>query len=197
VSVLARRLPAPQAALLCAGLAAAVGLRLGVAGAARGTSAPAGAVFGGALLWLAAAAGWRPGRPCSRSLLVGLGGGAALLVVPLAMHSVALPGLRAAGPVGALPLWLAVVTLVAVAEEALLRGALIGVLLQQEARAEVAVLVAALAFAALHVPFYGWGAAPLDVAAGVWLGGLRLATGGFGAPALAHAVADWATWWLP
>jgi hypothetical protein len=43
---------------------------------------------------------------------------------------------------------------------------------------------------------YGWTAVPLDLAVGVWLGGLRLATGGVAAPATAHALADLAYWWL-
>jgi hypothetical protein len=30
----------------------------------------------------------------------------------------------------------------------------------------------------------------------VWLCGLRLASGGVAAPAVAHALADLATWWL-
>jgi hypothetical protein len=30
----------------------------------------------------------------------------------------------------------------------------------------------------------------------VWLGGLRLQSGGAGAPAVAHTLADLASWWL-
>lgn len=194
MKIVAGRRATPEAALLVAGLAAAVALRVGVAGPAQGASAAGGAVFGGALLLLAAAAGWRPGRLSWRGGAAGVAGGLALLAVPLALHVGAGP-LRFGSPSGGFPLWLAVITLVAGAEEALLRGALMTALLRRTGP-EAAVLVAALAFAALHVPLYGWVAVPLDLAVGVWLGGLRLATGGAGAPAIAHTVADVATWWL-
>jgi hypothetical protein len=48
----------------------------------------------------------------------------------------------------------------------------------------------------MHVPLYGWHVVPLDLGVGLWLAGLRLATGGIAAPAIAHAVADLATWWV-
>jgi membrane protease YdiL (CAAX protease family) len=51
-------------------------------------------------------------------------------------------------------------------------------------------------FALMHVPLYGWHVVPLDLAVGLALGGLRVATRGVAAPAVAHAVADLATWWL-
>jgi membrane protease YdiL (CAAX protease family) len=85
--------------------------------------------------------------------------------------------------------------LIAVAEEALLRGVLMDAVTSW-AGDLAAVAVAAAAFALLHVPLYGWQAVPLDLAVGVWLGGLRLATGGIAAPATAHAVADLVAWWL-
>jgi membrane protease YdiL (CAAX protease family) len=59
-----------------------------------------------------------------------------------------------------------------------------------------AVTVTAACFAMLHAPLYGWPAVPLDFGVGVWLGGLRLSAGRVTAPALAHTVADWASWWL-
>jgi hypothetical protein len=37
---------------------------------------------------------------------------------------------------------------------------------------------------------------PLDLAVGIVLGGLRIATRSVAAPAAAHATADIATWWL-
>jgi membrane protease YdiL (CAAX protease family) len=129
-----------------------------------------------------------------RGAAAGVLGAVVLLAPPVAVHLGAAP-LRLGAPGGGFALWAAVVTLVAVAEEVLLRGALISALLAH-VRPEAAVGVAALAFAALHVPVYGWVAAPLDVAVGVWLGGLRLATGGVTAPATAHTLADLATWWL-
>jgi membrane protease YdiL (CAAX protease family) len=190
----ATRRAAASPALLCAGLAAAVALRLGVAGVEGARSVAGGGLFGAALLALAVAAGWRPGRPSVPALLLGCGGGAVLVAVPLALH-LAGPPLLAGSPPGDFAVWAAVVTLVACAEEALLRGALMDALLGR-VRPETAVLMAAVAFAALHVPVYGWVAVPLDLAAGVWLGGLRLRGGGAGAPMAAHALADLVSWWL-
>lgn len=197
IAVAARRVPLLQAVLLCAGLASAIALRVAVAGEAAARSAPAAAAFGVALLGLAAAAGWRPGRPTWRAARWGAGGGLALLLVPVGLRVAAPSPLRLASAAAGFPEWVAVITLVAVAEETLLRGALIdAVLRSRRASPEAAVAVAAIAFALLHLPLYGWGALPLDLAAGVWLGGLRLAGGGVGAPAAAHAIADLATWWL-
>ena len=48
----------------------------------------------------------------------------------------------------------------------------------------------------MHVPFYGWHVVPLDLGVGVFLAGLRLASGSVAAPAIAHIVADLATWWV-
>jgi membrane protease YdiL (CAAX protease family) len=59
-----------------------------------------------------------------------------------------------------------------------------------------AVLVTSVVFALMHVPLYGWHVVPLDLGVGLALGGLRIATRGVAAPAVAHAVADLATWWL-
>ena len=193
MSAAARR-AATSPALLGLGLAAAVSLRVAVAGGEGPRSAAAGVLFGAALLALAVAAGWRPGRPSLRTLGLGAGGGAVLLAVPLALHLGGTP-LRAGSPAGDFAVWALVVALVAAAEEALLRGALMDELLRR-VRPELAVAVAAVAFAALHLPLYGWVALPLDLAVGVWLGGLRLRSGGAGAPAVAHTVADLASWWL-
>jgi membrane protease YdiL (CAAX protease family) len=190
--------------LLCIGLAAAMVLRLSLAGTARTASPLAGVAFAAGLLALAAVASWNGTvraslrtvslRRAGRDAVIGLAGAAVLLVVPVALHLEAGP-LRFGSPAAAFPLWATVVTLVAVAEEALLRGALMSALLRCTAP-EVAVALAALAFAAIHVPLYGWVAVPLDLAVGVWLGGLRLLTGGAAAPAVAHSAADLATWWL-
>jgi membrane protease YdiL (CAAX protease family) len=88
-----------------------------------------------------------------------------------------------------------VTILVAAGEEAILRGAMFAAVVRA-AGGLAAVLVTTLAFALLHVPLYGWHVVPLDLAVGLVLGGLRVATGGVAAPAAAHAVADLATWWL-
>jgi membrane protease YdiL (CAAX protease family) len=91
--------------------------------------------------------------------------------------------------------WAAVTILVAGAEEALLRGRLFDAV--RRARGVIpAVFITTVAFALMHVPLYGWHVVPLDLAVGLGLVGLRLATGGIAAPAAAHVVADLATWWL-
>jgi membrane protease YdiL (CAAX protease family) len=84
---------------------------------------------------------------------------------------------------------------VAVAEELLLRGALFDAL-RRWRNPTTAIAVTAVAFAALHIPLYGWSVAPLDLAVGVFLGVLRERTGSVVAPALTHTVADLLGWWL-
>ncbi len=91
--------------------------------------------------------------------------------------------------------WAAATVLVATAEEVVLRGALF------ERFAGLggpvaAIAVTSVAFALMHVPSYGWQVVPLDLGAGLLLGALRLLSGGITAPAIAHVVADLATWWL-
>ena len=84
----------------------------------------------------------------------------------------------------ALPLSL----LAAVAEEALFRRSLYDRLI---ARGPViAVVVSAVAFAALHVPAYGWAVFPVDLGAGLLFGWQRHAAGTWTAPALTHATAN-------
>jgi membrane protease YdiL (CAAX protease family) len=75
-----------------------------------------------------------------------------------------------------------------VAEEAFFRRLVYGILARQGAL--VAIAGAALAFAAVHLPMYGWEAAPLNLAAGVLLGWQRWATGGWSAPAVTHVAAN-------
>lgn len=175
--------------LLLVGFTAAVALRVALGGAAVARSAPAGLVFAVALLVLAAAAG----RPRLR-LTVGTGllgaATAGLLCLPVLLTRGA-----AEPPPDGWAAWAAVVAVVAAAEEALLRGTLYE---QVAARrgAGAAVLVGAVAFALLHVPLYGWTAVPLDLVVGLLLGELRRGTGGWGPPAVAHVLADWAAWWL-
>ena len=183
--------PAVTAAAL-AGLGLALVLRVRVAGAAGAHSVPAGVVFGVALLGLAVAVGFARPALCWRQLCWGVGGAMVLCLPPLA-HHLTYPG--AVAPAGQLPAWAAVVTLVAIAEELLLRAALYEALMLWRGP-HIAIAVTALAFAALHVPVYGWSAAPLDLAVGVFLGVLRLLAGSVTAPALTHALADLAGWWL-
>lgn len=174
-----------------------------------------GAVFGAAL-WALALPGRTPWRtphgtqqqtpqaarsPSSRGLIGPLAIGAVfgLALVALAYlgatigGSTIVPGLgRPAAPF--LP-WVVITVVVASAEEALLRGRLFDAV-HRAGGVLAALLLTTLAFALMHVPLYGWHVVPLDIAVGLALGGLRLATRGIVAPAAAHTVADLASWWL-
>jgi hypothetical protein len=119
--------------------------------------------------------------------------GAAVLCVPAAIRHVALSGIVA--PTDGYPRWAFFVVIVAVAEEALLRGSMFRAI-EQRSGVVAAIAVTSVAFGLLHAPVYGWGVVPLDIAVGVWLGTLRAVTGTVAAPAIAHAVADLAGWWL-
>jgi membrane protease YdiL (CAAX protease family) len=76
----------------------------------------------------------------------------------------------------------------AVAEEALFRGALY----QRMAGLgpPLAISLSALAFAAAHVPLYGWSALPVDLGAGLLFGWQRAASGSWAPPAATHVVAN-------
>ena len=174
------------------GLGLALALRLAVAGPAAAHSVVAGAVFGVALLAVAGACGFSRPKLSWRQLRWGVGGAAVLILPPL-LHHLADPG--PAAPTGLLPMWATVVSLVAVTEEIVLRGTVYESIASQPGPS-AAIVVSAIAFAALHVPLYGWTAAPLDLAVGVFLGVLRAAAGSVTAPALTHALADLAGWWL-
>jgi membrane protease YdiL (CAAX protease family) len=156
----------------------------------------------GAIAWRRPAMGWNERRSpqpvglvARLALPVGLGlaGGVALIGLALAVRW---PGpwipLR---PAAALAPWALVTVVVATAEELVLRGALFDAL--EDGLGPAAALAGTtLAFALLHVPLYGWHVVPLDLGVGLVLGGLRLLSGGVGAPAIAHTLADLATWWL-
>jgi membrane protease YdiL (CAAX protease family) len=186
------RSPPAIAVVGLAGLGLALVLRVRVAGVEGAHSVPAGVVFGVALLALTATCG--SGRPVVGWRQLGWGvGGAIVLCLPPLIHHVAHPGVPA--PAGLLPVWAAVVTLVALAEELLLRGTLYEALLRWRGE-HTAVAVTAIAFAGLHIPLYGWAMVPLDLAVGVFLGVLRAVAGSVSAPALTHTLADLAGWWL-
>jgi membrane protease YdiL (CAAX protease family) len=159
-----------------------------------------GYAFGLALIVIATIGrvGVRPDRQAAigRSVAIGLAGGGALIVLALVGRFVAnppvLPPVFAAGVFGP---WAVATIVVAFGEEAVVRG----LLFNSVARiggAWPAILVTSLAFALMHVPFYGWRVVPLDLGVGIWLAGLRLASGGILAPSIAHSIADIATWWL-
>jgi membrane protease YdiL (CAAX protease family) len=181
--------------VLVAGLAAAVALRAGGQGLFPAEGLAIGLAFGAVLAALALAT-WRWERPRVAGIVIRLGAGLVaglvLVVIAAAIRPEALPSLRPAAPF--VP-WVAVTVLVASSEEAVFRGALFGTL-DRRSGPLVALAVTTVVFAAMHVPFYGPSAIPLDVAVGLVLGGLRLATRGVAAPIAAHVTADLATWWL-
>jgi membrane protease YdiL (CAAX protease family) len=195
-----RALPVAAYALLLA-LVLAVCVRRALAGLDPAGNPAAGATFAVLLAgatWLAArrwGLTWTWTRPAWgwwRCLLLGAGGAAVLCAGPLLAH------LRSPGgalPAAAFPAWAVVVTAVAISEEAFLRGALWRAV--SDVRGPAAALaVTSVAFAVLHVPFYGPSVLPLDLAVGFLLGGLRLVSGGVAAAATAHVLADLAGWWL-
>lgn len=182
--------PLVTSTLLLAAFAAAVAVRVAVAGAAGASSRSAGLVFASVLAAAAAVAGARA-RIDRRVVAVGLVG-AAVLVAPAAVH-VGGPSLSL--PAAGFPMWALLTTVVATAEEAFLRGALYDAVARRRS-SDTAIVVAAVAFALLHVPLYGWHVVPLDFAVGVVLGVMRLAAGSWLAPAIGHVGADLIGWWL-
>jgi membrane protease YdiL (CAAX protease family) len=190
--------PLAGPALLLSGFVAAVVLRVALGGADVARSGRAGLVFAAVLAALAVAAR-RPTAERDRGLRWGVGSavglaGAAVLCVPALLHRLGEFGTVAQRPGAGFAGWAVVVALVATAEEVFLRGTLYRYL--QPLGKPMAIGVPALAFALLHLPLYGWGALPLDLAVGVWLGALRALSGTVTAPALAHVLADWAAWTL-
>jgi membrane protease YdiL (CAAX protease family) len=183
-----------SAVLLLLGFTAAVFIRIAVGGRAIAGSATAGLVFAGCLAVLTLAMGGAAPALSRRAVALGLLGAGALCLPALIGHGFH-PGIR---PGGSYPHWALVVTVVAVAEEAFMRGALYSAVRDWRGRDDetTALVVTALAFAALHLPLYGWGSAPLDLAVGLVLGVLREQTGGWAAPAVTHVVADLCAWWL-
>ena len=93
-----------------------------------------------------------------------------------------------AAAVAALPAYVVLNTLAAVAEEALFRRLLYGVLAPYGAA--VAVAGSAAAFAAVHLTVWGAWALPLDLAAGLLLSWQRWASGRWSVPAATHAAAN-------
>ena len=198
---------AARAALLSAGLAPAVALRATVAGSAGGASTTAGMAFGGVLLALSLLSGWRPGaarpRGVAAHLVAGLAGAAVISAAPVlarllgsATHPALVP---APGRGAAFLAFLAPGVVIVAGEEVLLRGALWEACTSAVAGARgewLAICAGGLAFGLIHVPWYGWGAFPVDLAVGLWLGALRLAGGSVLVPATAHLGADAAMWWL-
>jgi membrane protease YdiL (CAAX protease family) len=113
--------------------------------------------------------------------------GAVLLVGVAAVGGAGLMA-GAAPPLPAGALALALSLLAAVAEEALFRGALYG--LVERWGPALAVGVSAVLFAMVHVPSYGLSAVPVDLGAGLLFGWQRWATGRWTVPAATHAAAN-------
>ena len=174
------------------GLALAVAMRWAATVSGAADAVAIGSAFGVGLLVVAALGGWRPARSRASSLAIGVAGGTVLIGLAVVTRSGPVPGLSPAASFGP---WAAATILVATAEEFVLRGALFDSI-DNRLGVTVAVIVTAVLFAMMHVPLYGWHVVPLDLGVGLWLAGLRLATGGVAAPAIAHTVADLATWWL-
>jgi len=187
-----------EAGLVAGGLAAIVVARLA---ATRAGLDPllVGATFGLAMLGIFAAGGARVALGPRLAVAALAGVGLALGLVIVALAGVGLTGAApVAGlgrPAAAFGPWALVTITVAVAEEAVLRGLLFD-RIRRAGGTPLALAATTVLFALMHVPLYGWHVVPLDLAVGLALGGLRIATGGVVAPAVAHAVADIATWWL-
>ena len=183
-----------QTGVLVTALTGVTLVRAAINGPSVQSAFVAGATFGIALLVIAAmgSRSVRPSIPDARSVALGLAGGAAIVAVPLIARPIAAPPAFHPDP---FLVWAFVTCLVAAGEEAMLRGALL-----ESARAAAglvpAVVLTSALFALMHVPLYGWSVVPVDFGAGLVLCGLRLWSGGVAAPAIAHAIADLATWWL-
>jgi len=181
-----------RAACLLVGLGAVVGLRWAATLQGSAGAVAIGLAFGLGLIAVAVVGGWRPAPERRASVAIGAAAGAVLVTLAIVTRSGQLPWLA---PAATFAPWVAVTVLVATAEELVLRGALFDELTGSIGTLG-AVLSTSLVFALMHVPLYGWHVVPLDLGVGLWLAGLRLATGGVAAPAIAHAIADVATWWL-
>jgi membrane protease YdiL (CAAX protease family) len=178
-------------------LVAAVGLatagRSLVGGSAPAGSAPAALLFSAVLVSAVVWAGTRLARISVSGVATGAAAGAALVALSLVGLPAVTVGPRAAA--STLLWWAPLVAVVAAAEELVLRGVLFDAVRSRSGDA-VAVAVTAVLFAVIHVPLYGVAALPIDLCVGVFLGCLRVATGGVTAPLVAHVLADLATGWV-
>ncbi|MBJ7608480.1 MAG: CPBP family intramembrane metalloprotease [Candidatus Dormibacteraeota bacterium] len=184
-----RRIP-----LLIVAVGVATALRLLVGAPTPAASPSAGLLFGAVLMAAVVVAGSGVGPATWSGVIVGIVGGAALVAVAL----VGLPAITVGPRASAATFWwwVPLVSLIALSEELVLRGVLFSALSHEFGDALAVVATAAL-FAVIHLPLYGLGAMPVDLCVGVFLGALRVASGGVAAPAAAHVLADLATGWLP
>lgn len=188
--LLDRRRPIAGAPLLLVFFAAALAVRVALTGPPGFGASPWPGVAFGLLLGVAVLAVRTSTRIDARVLVVGAAATAAIVLPALMFSSV-----RGSLPLAWFPGWMAATALVAPAEEAFLRGVLYDAVARRWS-ADAAIVVAAVAFGLMHVPFYGWHALPLDTAVGAVLGVARLASGTWVAPAIAHTAADAVGWWM-
>jgi membrane protease YdiL (CAAX protease family) len=174
--------------LMLTGLLAATALRVAVGGVSVAQSPMAGLIFAVLLIFLSLAAGVKT-KLSKKIAVIGILGGLFLCLPALFAYG------NSARPAGNYIFWSATVSIVALAEEYFFRGALYNVI-QKWKGETVAILLSSLAFAALHIPLYGWHVLALDFCVGVWLGGLRAVSKSWIAPGIAHTLADLAGWWL-
>ena len=193
-SVVVRRpASARKAPMLVGALALAVAVRVALGGGVPAASPSAAVAFSLVLLAAAALAGARIARVRWADVALGVSGAVALVAVSLVGLPAVHLGARASASV--LLWWVPLVTVVAAAEEVILRGVLFDAL-QGRSGMVVAVVVTALLFAVIHLPLYGEPALGIDLCAGVFLGCLRVASGSVTAPLVAHVLADVATAWV-
>lgn len=182
------RAPALVAAVVLASAA-----RTLVGGSAPAGSAPAALLFSAVLV---SAVVWA-GAGVARISISGVALGAAAAALLVGLSLVGLPAVTF-GPravASTLFWWAPLVAVVAAAEELVLRGVLFDAVRSRSGEV-IAVAVTAVLFAVIHVPLYGVAALPIDLCVGVFLGSLRVASGGVTAPLVAHVLADLATGWV-
>jgi membrane protease YdiL (CAAX protease family) len=122
--------------------------------------------------------------------------GAVALGLVAMLVAARLPGLLGLRPHGVerlafrvAPAAVAASVVAAVAEEMFFRRLVYG-WLAASCGAAVAICGSAVAFAAIHVPVYGFAVLPIDTAAGLLLGWQRWMTGGWSASGLTHVAAN-------
>ena len=175
-----------------AGGVIAMATRIAVGGASISVSWPGALAFASIL---AITVWWNGGTPVllsARSIPLGIAGAAVLVGLAWLHRGYGPLHVAAANP--SLLTWTAVILVIAGAEEMFFRGTLFD-LVEGRRGLVSAVVVTSVAFGLIHVPVYGWRAVPLDVAAGVWLAGIR-SMGGMPAAITAHVLADLAVGWL-
>jgi membrane protease YdiL (CAAX protease family) len=174
--------------LLVCGFSAALLLRITIGGVNVAQSQTAALVFATSLFILSAAVGIKS-KINTNIVIFGIAGGVFLIIPALLFYH---SNYR---PYGSYLSWAIVASFVALAEEAFLRGALYKVI-QVNLGTSIAIIIPAILFALLHIPLYGWHVLPLDFTVGIFLGGLRTASGSWLAPGISHVLADLAGWWL-